>query len=190
MTKLKSLCVFCGSSASSSADFHNAAKALGELCARRGIKLVYGGASVGLMGMVADATLSSGGEVIGVLPQTLVDRELAHNGLTQLFVVESMAERKQLMFDHSDAFLALPGGYGTLDEMFEMLTWMQLGISERPCVFLNVDGYYDHLLSFLDRAVRDGLLRSDHRAASLVAVEPEEALAKLEAWQAPGAKYT
>ncbi len=154
---------------------------VGELIARRGITLVYGGGRVGLMGTLADAALHAGGRVVGVIPQMLIDREVGHAGLSQLHVVRTMSERKLLMGDLSDAFLALPGGIGTMDELFEAWTWTQLGLHRKPCALLNQDGYYDPLLMFLDRAVEQGFLQPRYRAALLVDADPEGALDRLAA---------
>jgi uncharacterized protein (TIGR00730 family) len=178
---MKSLCVFCGSSPGNRPGYTLLAARTGELIAKRGITLVYGGGRVGLMGTVADAALSAGGRVVGVIPQMLIDREVGHAGLSQLHVVRTMSERKLLMGDLSDAFLALPGGIGTLDELFEAWTWTQLGLHRKPCALLNQDGYYDALLDFLERAVEQGFLQARYRAALLVAAEPETALELLAA---------
>ena len=156
------ICVFCASSSGNHPAFAQAARALGRLLAERHIGLVYGGGNVGLMGMIADAVLEAGGEVHGVIPRALVDRELAHTG-TQLHVVESMHARKQLMHELCDGFITLPGGFGTLDELFETLTWAQLGMHEKPVGLYDVAGYFAPLLSFLDGAVMRGLLRREHR---------------------------
>jgi uncharacterized protein (TIGR00730 family) len=166
---MKRVCVFAGSSAGKQPDFAAAARELGALLAARGLGLVYGGARVGLMGAVADAVLGGGGEVIGVIPRSLVDKEVAHTGLTDLRVVTSMHERKALMADLSDAFIALPGGWGTLDEMFEILTWAQLGLHRKPCGLLNVQGYFDRLLSFLDHTVEQGFVRREYDSLLSVA---------------------
>jgi uncharacterized protein (TIGR00730 family) len=160
---LKRICVFCGSSAGVHSFYAEAAQAVGRLLCRRGVDLVYGGGNVGLMGVLADACLAGGSRVIGVIPQALVDREVAHLGLTELRVVNSMHERKAVMAELSDAFVALPGGYGTWEELFEMLTWTQLGIQRKPCGLLNVNGYYDPLLELADQAVSEGFLREANR---------------------------
>lgn len=180
-----SLCVFCGSASGASPSFERSAKELGVLLAEQGIRLVYGGASIGLMGAVADAALAAGGRVAGVIPQSLVNWEIAHGGLTELIVVGSMHERKQRMFELSDAFVALPGGYGTLDEMFEMLTWAQLGEHRKPCALLNVEGFYDDLIRFLDHASENGFLRLQHRDFLRVATSARELVDVLEDRQAP-----
>ncbi|NUO75809.1 MAG: TIGR00730 family Rossman fold protein [Lysobacter sp.] len=160
---MRTLCVYCGSNSGSKPIYTERAMALGHRMARDGIALVYGGGNVGLMGVVADAVLEAGGEAIGVIPEQLVNWEVAHRGLTKLEVVGSMHERKQRMFDLSDGFVALPGGFGTLDEMFEMLTWRQLGIGDKPCAFLDVDGFYTPLMGMLDRMVEERFLHADQR---------------------------
>ena len=165
---MKSLCVFCGSSPGNRPDYAVLAMQTGELIARRGLTLVYGGGRVGLMGALADAALAAGGRVVGVIPQMLIDREVGHAGLSQLHVVRTMSERKLLMGDLADAFLALPGGIGTMDELFEAWTWTQLSVQHKPCALLNQGGYYDALIEFLDHAVEEGFLRPRHRAALLV----------------------
>ena len=161
---MRSICVYCGSNAGSKPAYTERAIALGDRLARDGIRLVYGGGNVGLMGIVANAVLEAGGEVTGVIPQQLADWEVAHRGLTELQVVGSMHERKMRMFDLSDGFVALPGGFGTLDEMFEMLTWRQLGIGDKPCAFLDVDGFYAPLLQMIDRMVAERFLHPEQRA--------------------------
>jgi uncharacterized protein (TIGR00730 family) len=174
------MCVFCGSSSGVRPGYATTARELGRLLAGRDIGLVYGGGSVGLMGILADATLAAGGEVIGVIPQSLADREVAHRGLSELRIVETMHERKAVMADLADAFIAMPGGFGTLDEFFEILTWAQLAIHAKPCGLLNVESYFDFLLEFLDRAVDDQLLKPAHRKLILVENDPRELLARLE----------
>jgi uncharacterized protein (TIGR00730 family) len=170
--KLRRICVFCGSSPGIHPAYLHSARALGSLLASEGIGVVYGGANVGLMGAVADAARALGGEVIGVIPRPLVEREMAHTGLDDLRIVGSMHERKALMADLADAFIALPGGIGTLEELFEVWTWAQLGSHEKPCGLLNVQGFYDGLASFLDHVVAEGFLRLVHRNMLLVAQEP------------------
>ncbi|WP_457097585.1 LOG family protein [Lysobacter sp. P5_B9] len=160
---MRSVCVYCGSNAGNKPIYAERAIALGNRLAKEGLALVYGGGNVGLMGIVADAVLEAGGEVIGVIPEQLVEWEVAHKGLTRLEVVANMHERKARMFDLSDGFVALPGGFGTLDEMFEMLTWRQLGIGDKPCAFLDVDGFYAPLLAMLDRMVEERFLHADQR---------------------------
>ena len=161
---MKSICVYCGSNAGSKPAYTERAIALGDRIAKEGLQLVYGGGNVGLMGIVADAVLAAGGEVVGVIPEQLVNWEVAHKGVTRLEVVANMHERKKRMFDLSDAFVALPGGFGTLDEMFEMLTWRQLGIGDKPCAFLDVDGFYAPLLQMIDRMVAERFLHPEQRA--------------------------
>lgn len=182
---MKRICVYCGSSPGSRPIFRAAAKRLGEELARRGIGLVYGGASVGVMGAVADAVVDAGGEAIGVIPESLVSLEVAHSGLTELRVVDSMHTRKAMMADLSDAFIALPGGLGTLEELFEMLTWSQLRIHQKPVGLLNVEGFYDALLAFLDETVEAGFVRPPHRANLLVGSEPADVMTSLENWAPP-----
>jgi uncharacterized protein (TIGR00730 family) len=165
---VKRVCVFCGSSSGDDPVFAEAACALGSLVARRQIGLVYGGGNIGLMGLLADAALAAHGEVLGVIPRALVARELAHHGVTELREVHSMHERKALMVGLSDAFIALPGGYGTLDELCEVLTWAQLGFHAKPCGLLNVAGFYDPFLAQIDRAVANHFVRPEHRRLLLV----------------------
>lgn len=160
---MQSVCVYCGSNAGARSAYAEKAVQLGQRLAREGLALVYGGGNVGLMGIVADAALAAGGEVIGVIPEQLVGWEVAHAGLTRLEVVANMHERKARMFDLSDAFVALPGGFGTLDEMFEMLTWRQLGLGDKPCAFLDVDGFYAPLVAMMDRMVEERFLHPDQR---------------------------
>ncbi len=178
---MKSLCVFCGSSPGRRPEYAAVAARTGELIARRGLTLVYGGGRVGLMGALADAALAAGGRVVGVIPQRLIDRAVGHAGLSQLHVVRTMSERKLLMGDLSDAFLALPGGIGTMDELFEAWTWTQLGLHSKPCALLNQDGYYDPLLEFLERSVSEGFLQPRYRAGLLVAADVDNALDQLSA---------
>ncbi len=158
-----SIGIFCGSSLGTKEEYRLAASKLGTLIGQRGWALVYGGGRVGLMGLVANAALAAGGQVIGVIPKLLYRKEIAHDGLTALRVVESMSERKALMGEWSDAFIALPGGIGTLDELFEVWTWTQLGLQQKPATVLNVAGYFDPLIQFVDRAVTEGFLRPVHR---------------------------
>ena len=160
---MRSLCVYCGSNAGNKPAYTERAIALGDRIAKEGMQLVYGGGNVGLMGIVADAVLAAGGEVIGVIPEQLVGWEVAHKGVTRLEVVANMHERKKRMFDLSDAFVALPGGFGTLDEMFEMLTWRQLGIGDKPCAFLDVGGFYAPLMGMIDRMVEERFLHPEQR---------------------------
>jgi uncharacterized protein (TIGR00730 family) len=158
------ICVYTGSRHGSRPEYRSTAEAFGALLAREGIGLVYGGGRLGLMGVVADAALAAGGEVVGIIPQKLVDLEVAHSGLTELHVVGSMHERKALMADLSDGFVALPGGIGTLEELFEVWAWLHLGYHDKPCGLLNVSGFYDPLITFLDSIVTEGFLRADTRA--------------------------
>ncbi|HVO79014.1 MAG TPA: TIGR00730 family Rossman fold protein [Candidatus Bathyarchaeia archaeon] len=182
------ICVFCGSSVGARPRYAAAARELGRALAGRGLGVVFGGGKVGLMGVLADAALAAGGEAIGVIPEALVAREIAHNGLTELRVVRSMHERKTLMADLADAFIALPGGYGTFEEFFEAVTWTQLGIHRKPCGLLNVDGYYDALLALLDRAVSDGFIRGVNRSLVLDAPDVLMLLEKLEAFRPAAAE--
>jgi uncharacterized protein (TIGR00730 family) len=161
--RMKAVCVYCGSNTGIRPIYAARAAMLGERLAREHLAVVYGGGNVGLMAVLAEAALSAGGEVVGVIPEQLVGWEVAHSGLSRLEVVSSMHERKARMFDLSDAFIALPGGFGTLDEMFEMLTWRQLGLGDKPCAFLDVDGFYAPLIAMLDRMVEQGFLRVEHR---------------------------
>jgi len=183
---LRAVCVFCGSSAPADPRYREAARALGALIARRGADLVYGGGSVGLMGEVADAALGCGGRVIGVIPAGLFAREVAHTGLTTLHEVGSMHERKQLMYDLSDAFVALPGGLGTLDELAEVATWSQLGLHSKPVVLLDVDGFWDPLVAQLDRMAGTGLLQPAGRDLIQRTRSAEEALGVLAAAKPAG----
>ncbi|MEE8434316.1 MAG: TIGR00730 family Rossman fold protein [bacterium] len=172
----KRICVFCGASLGARPEYAEAAEALGRLMAKEQWGLVYGGTKIGLMGRIADAVLAGGGEAIGVLPRSLVEKEIAHPDLNQLLIVDSLAERKQHMFDLSDAFAALPGGLGTLDELSEMLTWAQLGYHQKPVALLNTGGYFDSLLDFLRHAASEGLVREKHLALLGVAESPETLL--------------
>ena len=176
------VCVYAGSNFGNDPAYRAAAEGLSRTLAARGIGIVYGGAKVGLMGLLADTALADGGEVIGVIPGDLVDREIAHQGLTDLHVVGSMHERKALMAELSDAFIALPGGAGTLEELFEVYTWSQLGLHDKPMGVLNVRGYYNGLAALLDHAVHEGFLREQHRGALHVAERTEELLAAFDGW--------
>lgn len=182
---MRSLCVFCGANFGRRPAYKEAASRIGELLAQRGITLVYGGGNVGLMGVLADACLAGGGHVIGVIPRALEEKEIAHRGLNKMHVVGSMHERKALMADLADAFLTLPGGFGTWDEFCEALTWSQLGLQKKACSFLNVEGYYDALLSLADRAAEDGFIRTEHRQLLLVDDDPERLLDRLENYEVP-----
>ena len=176
---MRRLCVFCGSSRGTDPRHAAAARALGAAVASRGLGLVYGGASVGLMGDLADAVIAKGGHVVGVLPSALASRELAHRALPDLRIVATMHERKALMADLADAFVALPGGMGTLDETFEILTWAQLGIHAKPVGLLDVGGYYGPLLAFLDHAVATGFVKPEHRALIDVDEDPDRLIERL-----------
>jgi uncharacterized protein (TIGR00730 family) len=176
---MKRVCVFCGSSAGLRADYTHAAEALAAAMTQRRLGLVYGGGNVGLMGKTADAMLKAGGEVIGVIPQSLVAREVAHRGLTELRVVDTMHQRKALMNELSDAFIAMPGGFGTLEEFFEIVTWSQLGLHRKPSGLLNVSGYYDRLLGMLDHAVTERFVRPSHRDLVIADTDADRLLQRL-----------
>jgi uncharacterized protein (TIGR00730 family) len=165
------ICVFCGSARGARPAYAESARQLGRALVARGVSLVYGGGHVGLMGVIADAVLEAGGEAIGVIPHALAAREVAHQGLTRLHVVNSMHERKAMMAALADAFVAMPGGFGTYEEFFEAVTWTQLGVHRKPCGLLNVNGFYDPIVQFLDRAVSEGFVKPEHRAAILVDTE-------------------
>jgi uncharacterized protein (TIGR00730 family) len=183
---VRRLCVFCGSSPGARPAYGEAAEEFGRILVAEGIGVVYGGGKVGLMGRLADAVLAEGGEVIGVLPQALVAKEIGHPGVDDLRVVGSMHERKALMADLSDGFVALPGGLGTVEELFEVYTWSQLGLHRKPCALLDVDGYYEGLASFLTHAVEERFLREDHRAMLIVDHEPRALVDRLRRFE-PGA---
>jgi uncharacterized protein (TIGR00730 family) len=182
---LQRICVFCGSSSGTQSIYTHAAETVGRLLAQQGAELVYGGGNVGLMGTVADSCLAHGGRVVGVIPQLLVDKEVAHTGLTELRIVGSMHERKALMADLSDAFIVLPGGFGTWEEFCEILTWSQLGIQRKACALLNVNGYYNPLLQMADNAVAEGFLRPSHRDLLLSDDDPTRLLDRLNAYAVP-----
>ena len=182
---LRSICVFCGASPGASPIYQETAEALGRHLAESGIQLVYGGGAVGLMGMVANAALAAGGEVIGIIPQSLKDAEVGHSGLTRLEVVDGMHARKARMAELSDAFIALPGGLGTLEELFEVWTWGQLGYHAKPLGLLDVNGFYDKLGGFLDHIVEEGFVRPQHRAMLLLAQQPDELLNDMDSFVAP-----
>ncbi|WP_262298552.1 LOG family protein [Microvirga sesbaniae] len=179
------VCVFCGSSSGQDPVYLEAARSLGETLAANGIELVYGGASVGLMGAVADAVLARGGHVIGVMPQSLVDKEIAHRGLSDLRVVGSMHERKALMAELADGFVALPGGLGTFEELFEIWTWAQLGYHRKPCALLNAGGFYDKLTDFLDDVVDRGFVKPIHRAMLIVESKPAALVEAVRSYEPP-----
>jgi uncharacterized protein (TIGR00730 family) len=182
---MRRLCVYCGSNPGSQPDYTEAARNLARALVERNIEVVYGGASVGIMGVLADAILAEGGHVIGIIPQALVDKEVAHRGLSDLRVVKSMHERKTLMAELSDGFIALPGGLGTLEELFEVLTWALLGLHQKPCGLLNIRDYYRSLIDFLDHAVAERFIKDVHRAMLLVEEQPERLLERFELYKAP-----
>ena len=185
MPALSSVCVFCGSNGGADPAYLAAAEAVGAGLAQRGIRIVYGGGRVGLMGALADSARAAGGEVVGVMPQALVDREIGHTGIDDLRVVDTMHERKALMVELSDAFVALPGGIGTLEELFEVYTWAQLGIHAKPLALLDVAGYYEPLAAFLDHAVAQRFLRPETRGMLAVADSIEGVLETFERWRPP-----
>jgi uncharacterized protein (TIGR00730 family) len=182
---LTRVCVFCGSNPGARPTYADAARGLAAALAKRGIGLVYGGGKVGLMGLIANAMLASGNEVIGVIPEGLAVREVAHGGLSDLRVVGSMHERKALMASLADAFIAMPGGFGTLEEFHEVVTWGQLGIHSKPCGLLNVEGYFDPLLSLFDRGVEERFIRAEHRALVLTESDPDLLLDRLSRYVFP-----
>jgi uncharacterized protein (TIGR00730 family) len=179
------ICVFCGSNSGIDLAYRDAAVAMGRLLADRGIELVYGAGNIGLMGVLADAVLQANGRVIGVIPESLLAKEVGHTGLTDLRIVNSMHERKAVMADLSDGFVALPGGFGTFEEFCEIVTWSQLGIHAKPCGLLNVQGYYDPLLELFDRAVSEGFLREENRRLVLDDWDPERLLGRMQRFHAP-----
>ncbi len=176
---IESACVFCGSASGSSTVYAEAATQMGHLLAGRNIQLVYGGGNIGLMGTIADAVLEKEGKVIGVIPESLKEKELAHLGLTELHILGSMHERKAFMAESSDAFIAMPGGFGTLDELCEILTWAQLSFHKKPIGLLNINGFFDPLLKMFDHAIKEGFLKKEHRELAHVSEEPEELLTML-----------
>jgi len=182
---MRRICVFCGSSPGRTPAYAQAAVALGRELAARGLGLVYGGASVGLMGTIADTMLEAGGDVVGVIPAALIPYEVAHRGLPDLRVVRTMAERKAMMAELADGCISLPGGTGTLDEMLEMLTWSQLGEHDKPLGLLEVDGFYSSLVAFLDHAVEERFLRPEHRTMLIVETSPNALLDRFESYTAP-----
>ena len=175
----KSVCVFCGSSLGARPEYQFATQAFGRLLAENGHTLIYGGGRIGLMGALADAALAAGGRVIGVIPKILYKKEVAHEGITELRVVESMSERKAVMGQLSDAFVALPGGIGTMDELFEVWTWTQLGLQRKLAALLNVNGYFDSLIQFIEHSVQEGFLRPQHRRGLLIDTDAHALLARL-----------
>ena len=184
-SRFNRICVFCGTNAGERPEYGAAARELGKLLADQGIELVYGGASVGIMGELADAVHEHGGHVTGIIPQQLIQKEAAHRGISDLIVVASMHQRKSQMADLSDGFIALPGGIGTLEGFFEILTWGQLGIHAKPCAVLNIAGYFDALTAFLDHAVAEGFLTQAHRDTIMVESEPGALLARMRAYEPP-----
>jgi uncharacterized protein (TIGR00730 family) len=188
MGRLRSVCVFCGASAGRDPRYGDAAVAVGTELARRGIEVVYGGGRLGLMGAVADAALAAGGRVTGVIPSGLVDRELAHRGVTDLRIVATLHERKAVMAELADAFLALPGGLGTLEELAEVLSWAQLGLHEKPIGALDVGGFFQPLVAHLDHAAGEGFVSDRHRELLLVDDDLHRILARFEAWVSPGSR--
>ena len=182
---MRRLCVFCGSSVGNNSAYADAAEAMGALLAKRGIGLVYGGGHVGLMGVIAEAALAAGGEVIGVIPRALFEREIGHSGVTDLRIVDSMHTRKAMMADLADAFVAMPGGVGTFEELFEAITWTQLGLHRKACGLLNVAGFYSPLAAFIAQAVSEGFIKPIHRAAIVVDDDPERLLDTLSTVQVP-----
>ena len=188
--QLNRICVFCGTNTGSRPEYGAAARELGQILAEQDIELVYGGASVGIMGELADSVHEHGGHVTGIIPQQLVEKESAHTGIPNLIVVASMHQRKSQMADMSDGFIALPGGIGTLEGFFEILTWGQLGIHAKPAGILNVKGYFDGLTGFLDHAVREGFLTEEHRNAIMVESQPAKLLERMQAYTPPeGEKF-
>jgi uncharacterized protein (TIGR00730 family) len=185
MPKIRRLCVFCGSSDGTRPEYAAAARAFGRFCAERNVDLVYGGGRVGLMGALADGCLAAGGKIVGVIPQSLMDKELGHGGCTELHVVDSMHERKALMAERADAFVALPGGIGTFEELFEVWTWNQLGLHAKPCGLLNIAGFYDPLLAFLRHVADDGFMRTEHLSMLQATDEAATLLDRMERYEPP-----
>ncbi|MDA1477998.1 LOG family protein [Bacillus changyiensis] len=188
---MKRLAVFCGSSLGASKVYKEGAVQLGQELAKRDITLIYGGASVGMMGTVADTVLAQGGQVIGVIPKMLEDREISHPGLTELIVVHSMHERKAKMAELADGFIALPGGPGTLEEFFEVFTWAQIGLHQKPCGLLNINHYYDHLISLFNHMTKEEFLQEKYRAMTVIEQDPERLIDRFSTYEAPSVKtYT
>jgi uncharacterized protein (TIGR00730 family) len=185
MKIIKSICVYCGSSSGRQESYSDAARALAKAMVARDICLVYGGADIGIMGLLADAVLECGGRAVGVIPESLVRKEIVHKGLTELHVTKSMHERKSMMADLSDAFIAMPGGLGTLEEIFEILTWAQLGFHSKPCGLLNVEGYFDSLSAFLDHSVKERFVKQAHRHMLIVESDPEVLLERFVSYSPP-----
>lgn len=184
MNKIKSIVVFCASSLGNSIIYEDQAKSVGYTFAQRNIQLVYGGGRAGLMGVVANAALEKGGEVVGVIPHFLNSKEREHRGVTKLITVDSMHDRKRIMNDHAEGIIALPGGFGTLEELFEMITWAQLGLHAKPVGILNIDGFYDHLIKFMDHMVNEGLLKQENRKMLLISDSIEDLLNQMENYKA------
>ena len=182
---MRRICVYCGSNTGTRPDYAEAARNLAEVLVRHDLELVYGGAAKGIMGVIADTVLEHGGNAHGVIPKLLEEKEIAHSGLTQLHVVASMHERKSMMAELSDGFIALPGGFGTLEEIIEILTWGQLQFHDKPCGLLNVSGYFDHLLAYLDHAEQEGFLRAENRQMLLQDTEPAGLVRQFERYTAP-----
>jgi uncharacterized protein (TIGR00730 family) len=189
MTPINSICIYCGSSSGRREVYASAASSMAEALVGRNIRLVYGGASLGIMGQVADQVLKLGGEVIGVIPKALAQKEVAHNNLTELVITQSMHERKLRMAELADGFIALPGGIGTLEELFEIWTWAQLGFHKKPCGLLNIDGYYDSLIKFLDHVLAEQFVKQHHRDMLMVEEEPEFLLERFASYQPPLVKH-
>ncbi len=185
MARMRRICVYCGSSLGGRSVYADAARDLADVLIRHDIELVYGGADKGIMGVVADAMLKQGGKVYGVIPRMLLEKEIVHQGLTELHVVDSMHERKSMMATLADGFIAMPGGFGTLEEIVEIVTWGQLRFHDKPCGLLNVDGYFDHLLSYLDHANHEGFLRSENREMLLSDENAAGLLQQFESYAAP-----
>ncbi len=183
------ICIFCGSSFGKDEAYRQAAEFTGKLLAQRGIEIIYGGGHVGLMGVVADAALSEGGKVTGVIPRALAEREVAHNGLTSLIVVESMHERKAEMAKRADGFIALPGGAGTMEEAFEQWTWAQLGVHQKPCGFLNVKGYFDPLRVMIEKMTREGFLKTEYANILIFSEDASHILGAFETYSPPARKW-
>jgi uncharacterized protein (TIGR00730 family) len=182
---LQSLCVYCGSNAGRHPEYADQARAFARELVQRGLDLVYGGSSIGIMGTVADAVLAEGGRVIGVIPEALIKKELAHHHLTELHVVKSMHERKTMMVEKAEGFVALPGGVGTLEELFETWTWAQLGLHKKPCGLLNIAGYYDKLAAFLDHTVEEAFMQPQHRTMLIIERDPAALLDRYANYVAP-----
>ncbi len=182
---MKQICVYCGSSEGKHPEYRAAARALGRVMLEKGIGLVYGGAQVGIMGEIADTMVAGGGKVTGIMPQSLADREIFHTGLTELKIVTSMHERKSMMAELSDGFIALPGGLGTIEEIFEVLTWAQLGFHKKPCALLNALGYYDFLSNFLDHTVTQGFVNTTSRSMLITESDPIRLIKRFETYVAP-----